>query len=323
MILLSYFVKKVLRLLSFINLFDYVVIISGGGGAQNHSLSNYRYACSKYKNRKVYFVACYRSADYLYIYSLKGFFISHFSRMIIADSSLPYSINLSNKLVYQTWHGIPLKNLGLEDKFLMSKLKSYQVKAMLQQWKDTDYVFCPVLSMENALKKAFEISNSSVLKKNTPYINEIISRRSCKLGSPDKPSILYLPTYRDYQSDRISWDLLCCKEFVDYVVLNNIVIYYKYHPLDCFYQSSDLLGKNFVKIEGEYFEVLSNVDVLITDYSSTYFDAKISGVESLIYAPDYKLFNAERGLDDLCFYDSEINNKDVDSLFEKISLFLR
>lgn len=318
----GFILKKTLRLFTLFYLNDAVVVLSGSGGAAQHSQSNFNYAKNNFKNRNIYFVTCYESNSS--IYSIKGFFLSHFSKTIIADNGIPYSINLKNKVVYQTWHGLTLKKIGLKDENLINKLKNYEVKAMLLQWSDTDYIFCPSDYMEKIFKESFNIRSSSVLKENTPYIEDI--RKLSLVEASDtrekRKSILYLPTYRDWESDRAQWDVLESSSFLNYINNSNINLYYKYHPFD-----SQIKNRNlptcFIEVKGDYLTYLSKVDLLITDFSSTYFDAKYAGVNSLIYAPDYTIYNEKRGLIDMGLYESSWNNKSIESILFQINEILK
>lgn len=110
----------------------------------------------------------------------------------------------------------------------------------------------------------------------------------------NKKVIAYLPTYRQWEFDMIingdrNWENLFgfskfdLEEFANFLRNNNYFFFCKLHhmeynqlDLDIYTKYSDVIcileEKKLEDLEIDLYEILSSIDMLITDYSSVYFD---------------------------------------------------
>lgn len=142
--------------------------------------------------------------------------------------------------------------------------------------------------------------------------------------SSDKKLVLYAPTLRE---DR---DMKCYN--LDYSILARAlekrfggewVVMVRLHPLMISYNDCLNLGQNVIDTTeySDIQELLSVVDVVVTDYSSCIYDFMLTHKPGFIYASDVKKYNNGRGLyyklDTTPFPVAENNDK----LFENILNF--
>ena len=141
--------------------------------------------------------------------------------------------------------------------------------------------------------------------------------------SPETKVVLYAPTFRDdYRTDVYNLDLarlidtLCTNLGGDWRVLVRL------HP--------NVMDKNIIKLCQNSIDVTSYPDmqelllisdVLITDYSTTIYDAIIMRKTVFLYAPDLADYKDNRGLKPVYFSLPTRVNQTNDELIEYIRIF--
>lgn len=186
-----------------------------------------------------------------------------------------------------TWHGIPFKKVGND----------------VQGRNDFDFsntnLFCYSGDYEYEIyKKAFKLTDKNLFKagmprndlviKNDPKITEKIRKQ---YDIKDKRIILYAPTWRDDHDDLKLMDLNKWKKELE----NEYVFFIKAHGLS---EQFNIQQNEFVIDVSNYeetSELLTAADILITDYSSIFFDYALLAKPIFIYAPDYEKYIQERG----------------------------
>ena len=187
------------------------------------------------------------------------------------------------QVLLETWHGTPLKKLGLDLENLYSGSPKYQ-KRVDKDSKDWDYLVSPNRYTSNILKRCFAY-DGEMLETGYPR-NDILSNAdenlSCeiktKLNLPkDKKIILYAPTWRDNEffeagqyKFTLELDLKRMQEELgdEYIIITRLH-YFIANNLDL----SDYKG--FAFDESKYDDIAELYlisDILITDYSSVFFD---------------------------------------------------
>lgn len=190
----------------------------------------------------------------------------------------------------QLWHGTPLKKIGFDDKF--TKYNFCRIKFMLFPFlEDKDDM---MISLSEIDRKNFytAFKTSNILITGYPRNDILFSNKKDK-----KYSIIYLPTFRDNIGDKIdlfsnyNFDI---EKWNEILSKNNITLNIKMHPVNKpkdelleRYKSSNNI--NFMN-EVDIAEVLSVTDILITDYSSVFFDFLLTN-RPIIFAPfDYEKY---------------------------------
>lgn len=236
-----------------------------------------------------------------------------------------------NQVYVQTWHGSPLKKLGVDivetsnartstlDYQLMNQNDSYRIKYFLSQ---------NSFSTEKFIS-AFELKETcSILELGYPrndllfnYNQDDINRIKDSLNIDyNKKIILYTPTWRE---NSLNMNKYQDEEVIDFdKILNELnneyLILYRSHYMS----SNNINNKNIIDVSkyDDISELFIISDLLITDYSSTFFDYSNLKRPIIFYMYDYdKYLNNTRGvyqevLDDL----PGVIVKDESSLIEAI-----
>lgn len=232
----------------------------------------------------------YMSISYFYAFAK--------SKYWIVNCKLPQYLKKKKTQVYlQTWHGTPLKRLG-HDIQISDKAKFYRSGLNVDEMKKTydddvkkyNYMIAPNHFCTRVFPSAFHIEKEKLLEIGYPRNDALSDPDENKirlikksLNLPDnKKIILYAPTWRDnsyiaqgytfrLHADFIKWRHLLGDDFIvlfkpHYLIINSIknndnqgLNGFLYH-IDANYDISDLY-------------LIS--DILITDYSSVFFDYAI------------------------------------------------
>jgi len=227
---------------------------------------------------------------YIRRFSIRWFLTFPRAKYWVNNVRLPGWMPKPHGTIYvQTWHGTPLKKLGLDIEEIHmpgTETDNYK-KNFINESRNWDYLVSPNAYSTEIFKRAFHY-NGHVIESGYPR-NDVLSNHSDgaidelkqKLGIPiDKKIMLYAPTWRDnefyskgkykfkFQFDLDNWK----REFgADWVLLTRM--HY-------------LVAENFdfSTHEGSVYDVSSypdirdlyvGADLLITDYSSVFFDFAI------------------------------------------------
>lgn len=289
-----------------------------------HEVEEYK----KYKNVK--FIQ-YNSRDYLKYLSK--------SKYLINNTTFPsFFTKKSNQVYINTWHGIPLKKLGID--MTEGRLDNTNVFRNLLH---TDYI----ISANNFLTDIFlrgcqlrGLYSGKIIEEGYPrnditiiterdYIYNKLNKYGVKVDE-SKKVILYAPTWK---GNNISKPIYNLEEIIDFknileenIDCNIYQVFIKPHQA-VYNKFKNELDVDFIipaMIDAN--EILSITDILISDYSSIYFDFLITNRPVLFYIPDVEEYKLYRGLyfslDDLpgpytkelCDIYNWINN--IDYVFE-------
>lgn len=206
----------------------------------------------------------------------------------------------STQILISLWHGIPLKQLPRHFSSFGKRI-DYLVT--------TSEFACLLLGFPFQLppEKCHPLGQPRCDALFTPTEKSInILSQLLRINPKGYTEILmYLPTFRDYNSGitfQMTLGLINNPEFRDYVSQNNLLFLVKPHPRD---------EKLFEKYESEYIKVIKNndllsrfltlydllpaIDVLVTDYSSVYFDYLLLNRPIVFYVPDLEKYRETRG----------------------------
>lgn len=206
----------------------------------------------------------------------------------VTNARLPLWLPKPNDTIYvQTWHGTPLKRLGvdIEEVHMPGTNTEKYKKNFLFEAGKWDYLVSPNAYSTEIFKRAFGFDkkviesgyprNDFLINNNNP---ETIVRlkRKCKLPL-DKKVILYAPTWRDnqfYVKGKYKFDLQLDLNQMKRELCDEYVIVLRLHYLVA--ENLDLTGyEDFVydfSNHEDIRELYLIADLLITDYSSVFFD---------------------------------------------------
>lgn len=230
----------------------------------------------------------------------------------IINCKLPeYIHKKANQVYVQTWHGTPLKKLGLDicvsaDKFSRSGLslkkmgESYKKDAMKY-----DFMISPNPFSTQVFQSAFGIKRDFLIETGYPR-NDILSNVSAedveklktKYGIPeDKKVILYAPTWRDDEFDVSGYQFSLCADFMLWKEkLQDCIVLFKAHYLIANHLQINSELSDFVYVmdaKCDINDLYRISDCLVTDYSSVFFDYAILGRPIYFYMYDLEKYKDE------------------------------
>lgn len=207
------------------------------------------------------------------------------SKYIVFNSRQPkWFVKRKNNVFLETWHGTPLKKLVFDMEEVVSASPMYK-KTFYIQSRSWDYLVAANKFSEEVFKRAF-VYDKPMLKYGYPR-NDILhadNRDSIaasikkKVGIPkDKKVILYAPTWRDdeyYESGKYKFDLKLDLRMMQKKLSDEYVVILRTHYFIA--DNLDVTGlEGFVYNLSKYDDIAELYlisDILITDYSSVFFD---------------------------------------------------
>lgn len=261
--------------------------------------TNHKVEIEEYADKNVIFVK-YQSREYLK-------WLASAEVLINNNTFQGYFIKKERQIYINTWHGIPLKHLGRD-----IPNGAIENRNVIRSFLQTDYLISANSFLTYIYKERYfikEIYNGTILEVGYPrndllysgreYILDKLHRKGVKID-PNKKIILYAPTWRgsDFNKPKkmvekiISFrnQLMERINTIQYQVLvkPHHIIYKQFEE----YSSCDFV----VPASFDANEMLSQTDILISDFSSIYFDFLTTGRPILFYIPDEEDYKQERGL---------------------------
>lgn len=219
-------------------------------------------------------------------------------RYIVTNVKMPdWFLRREGQTVVQTWHGTPLKKIGADLLGTPKANRAYiaNLPHMSRQW---DFLVSPNTFSTPIMRNAFSCE-AEILESGYPR-NDVFhapdrdvraKRVRQALGLPEgKRVVLYAPTWRDdqrYGGKRFKLDLQIDLPALREELGEDYVLLFRKHPkvLD----SIPGAGQGFVWDVTKYPDIADLyliADVLVTDYSSAFFDFAHSGRPMLFYTYD-------------------------------------
>lgn len=207
------------------------------------------------------------------------------SKYFVYNVRQPYWYKKRKGQVFlETWHGTPLKKLffDMDEVYSASPLSKKQVYTQSKEW---DYLIAPNYFSSKIFRSCFAYENE-MLETGYPRNDimhsenreEITERVRKKLKIPDdKKTILYAPTWRDdeyYGKGKYKFTLQLDLERMKKELGGEYVILLRTHYYIA--DSLDITGVEDFAINVSKYNDISELylisDILITDYSSVFFD---------------------------------------------------
>ena len=240
--------------------------------------------------------------------------------------SLPYHKKRSQYYI-QTWHGsVSFKDIEKDAK---EKLQPQYLKETIADSKLIDLFLSCNSIQTHEIQTSFWYDGDIYecgSPRNDMYYKSVQYKDNVKkcLGlSLDTKIVLYAPTFRDdHRTDVYNLDLEKIKKSLAANFGGEWCVLVRLHP--------NVMGKNIVELCDNTIDVTSYPDmqelllisnILITDYSSTIYDAAIMRKIVLLYAPDLEEYKEKRGLKPFYFTLPTRINQTNDELLEYISEF--
>ena len=217
----------------------------------------------------------------------------------------PYFIRREGQVYLNTWHGTPLKTLGKKMSNGIQDMSNMQ-----RNFLQSSYLLHPNRYTMDHMMEDYNLNHlftGKVLLSGYPR-NSIFWDRNAekevrvRYGMDGKEVFAYMPTWRGAMSSSANHasyeeEVHAILQAFDNTLHENQIMYVNLHPL----------VKDKVPIEGfrhiqkfpddiDNYAFLNAVDVLITDYSSVFFDYSITRKPIVLFMYDYDVYMAERGM---------------------------
>lgn len=281
------------------------------------------------------------NAKIIEYFSIPYFFYLARSKYWIANCKLPkYVLKKPSQIYLQTWHGTPLKKLA-HDIVVPEGTTFYRSDMSIEEMRSTydddvskyNYMISPSAFTTEVFQSAFKIERQRLIETGYPrndilsnYQNSDLEAIKAKLNLPsNKKVILYAPTWRDNSFNLKGYTFKLKVDFKKWqkTLGKDYVVIFKPHYL--IVNDFDLESvKDFVYFVDPKEDISSLyliADILVTDYSSVFFDYAILRRPIYFYMYDLDSYRDElRGFYLDIYQDlpgKVIENED--SLLEKIS----
>ncbi len=231
------------------------------------------------------------------------------SQYLINNSTFQsFFIPKAEQVYINTWHGTPLKRMGFD--IPGSPAHSQNV---VRNFLSTDYLLSPNEHTTKMFLNSYKLNGlykGEIIQEGYPRIDLTYQTDSeefkiflAGLGlsiDKNKQTLLYAPTWKGNNVLKAKNDMFQIISEMAYLrnkVGNDYNLLIKVHPFlydqACkFSEIKDILIPDFVDTN----ELLSIVDLLITDYSSIFFDYLVTNKPILFYIWDYDDYSEERGM---------------------------
>lgn len=212
-----------------------------------------------------------------------------------------------NQVTLNLWHGIPLKAMNYMEKDFPNPVEFKDdilvTSSLFESMLLTSCMFTPYAKHRHFGNPRLDYlmkSNSS-----GPLIDNIKRYKWC---------VIYMPTFRSQEASRddgtfygnlFNMPEFELEQFNEYLSKNDILLVAKYHPFEVsslkepindYSNIISLTNEDLISNNLDLYELLPFTDLLITDYSSIYFDYLLLD-KPIIFAPtDLKEYNETRGL---------------------------
>ncbi|EJP6619639.1 CDP-glycerol glycerophosphotransferase family protein [Staphylococcus pseudintermedius] len=232
------------------------------------------------------------------------------SKFLINNATFPAYFTKKPEQVYiNTWHGTPLKHMGFDVK---NNLKGSQ--NTMKNFLASDYMISPNAHTTNIFKYAFKLDglySGEILEIGYPRIDLTINTTANEareylaehLNLKKNPIILYCPTWRGKNVNDPENSLL--NVFEEIKLLNQKLphqVLVKVHPF--VYSKAKEMPELKPYLVPDFLDtnqLMPAVDLMITDYSSIFFDFLVTDKPIVFYVPDLDKYQNERGVYiDLC-----------------------
>lgn len=262
-------------------------------------------------------MGCMQDFDYQVTDAKSNNFFNHMLRSRVTVHTHARD-GLAQRKTVQLWHGFPLKTLGLMNVSMTSEAK----KRHVQPWKAYDAVTSYGQLYNTFINACYGLDSSYYTVTGMPR-NDLLFEPNAKeklenitgVEIQSAKCIVYLPTFRqskygyyngEVPSQLFGFDGFDIEAFVAFLEQNDFYFFMKFHPWDV---NEELIEKviglsdRLVMLDEEklseykidLYELLSATDLLITDYSSVYFDYLLLDKPMIFVRTDQKRYEHNRG----------------------------
>lgn len=235
----------------------------------------------------------YESTDFLQVLAT--------AKYLFSDTSLPtYFLKRQEQVYLNTWHGTPFKTLGRSSHDEMHRIGNLQ-----RNFRIADYILYPSEYMKNHMLEDFmldNISKNQIIMSGYPRNTVFFDEQNQKIRDKEQMNgmqvIAYLPTWRGSLNNAEGEDeIVGYLRQMDELIEENQLCYVNLHPyLKGSIDFSTFKNLRLIPSQYETYDFLNCCDVLITDYSSVFFDFANTRKKIVLFAYDEEEYFRDRGV---------------------------
>ncbi|MGD9627334.1 MAG: CDP-glycerol glycerophosphotransferase family protein [Methanobacteriales archaeon] len=243
--------------------------------------------------------------------SLKALFKTFRAGYIISTHGNLSDVRVPSQVFVNVWHGMPLKAMGYaENRDLVLPFNFDD---------ENYYLIATSIIMKNALAACFNQDPRRIFVTGQPRNDKLFKgcqEKILEILKIDPANynkiVLFAPTFR--KSDSMDdGRLISCKfnlpdfdinHFQEFLKDHGILCFVKFHPLEEEEATKYFKGAENIKLINtrtlqenliDIYDILGCVDILITDYSSIYFDFLLLDRPIIFIVPDLEEYRERRG----------------------------
>lgn len=233
--------------------------------------------------------------------------ISKYNVIICSHGFRKYN---NKQILIDLWHGIPLKAMQyMESKAGEYTWESFNTDFLITTSKMHSVLMGATMHIPYSKHKVLGYPRNDYMFSEEKY-NEFID----SLNRYDKV-LLYMPTFKQGYLDRVegiindnifNFEQFSEAEFINYLKINNFLLILKLHPMEeekyrdryskysenIKFLSTDILEE----MNMDLYQLLPKTDLLITDYSSVYFDYLLLNKPIVFLNNDIEQYREKRGI---------------------------
>ena len=229
------------------------------------------------------------------------------ARVWVTNSSIERGLNFKGKntFYFDTWHGTPIKLMGTD---ISTDNTSFNPNGDHIRKSPIDVMMAQSNYEADIFSRTFVIDRDRFLLAGLPRNDELanytkITRQKYrkKLGiKDDQIAILYMPTFREYTKDKdkeiVAAPPLSLDRWKEKLGRKYVFLFRAHYEVA---KVMNITENGFIKNVTMYptlNELLIASDILISDYSSTFFDYSIMDKPMLHFTYDYDEYSQKRGM---------------------------
>ena len=223
-------------------------------------------------------------------------------------NNAPLAKYLEGVPVLQLWHGIPLKKIGLAEaasSINMNRAKANRLRHLYFGY--TAIISTSAFVSEQIFPQVFGPANyincgyprNDVLFKPLANKFELLNTNTAiygKLRAHKRAGgkiAAFMPTFRDQGGSSLEHGKLNPASLQSFAQAHNLLLVFKFHPNEHTQLPKNLPNLIEYNAEADFYPCLALADLLITDYSSVYFDWLLLDRPLLFHVPDLEQYQAE------------------------------
>ncbi|WP_163144142.1 CDP-glycerol glycerophosphotransferase family protein [Bacillus sp. 22-7] len=219
--------------------------------------------------------------------------------------------------VIELWHGFPLKSMGFKDK------TDLNINRIGKTWSNVDFIASYSSLFSEKMNECIRTDKDKYYITGSPR-NDFLLRKTDKKNLSEvlnkdlqgKKCLFYLPTFRysfmkGLNEGERTWenvfdlDDFNNEEFKDFLRINKLELIVKLHPAEEVLLLNDIKKFDYINFitdrvleenNLDLYEILGGGDLLITDYSSVYFDFLLLDKPIIFTPTDLAVYKQKRGL---------------------------